>query len=340
MKILKYLFFLILIFFIGSAIYIAVQPNEFEVKRSRTIDVPAAVIYDNVVDFKNWEAWSPWVEKDSETKIFLGKQTKGVDGSYQWEDSHGRGSMKTLKTSPNKSITLQMQYDNQKPSIVNWEFASIQNDKTNVTWTIKSEQIPFLFKAYGIMNGGFDNIIGPYFERGLEKLDSVVVASTKQYSIKTNGVTQHSGGFYIYNTTSCKISEIETKIKEMLPQVGAYALTHNITMAGPPFVYYHKWDDINNAAIFSCCIPTTAKVITEDDSHILTGQLEAFKAVETTLTGNYSNLKEAWDKTMSYIEDNAIEFAENGPMIETYITDPSKKPNPADWVTKIYIAVQ
>ena len=190
------------------------------------------------------------------------------------------------------------------------------------------------------MEGGFDNMIGPDFERSLEKLDSIVVESTKQYNVEVNGVTQHSGGFYIYNTTSCKISEIESKMKDMLPQVGAYAMTHNITMAGPPFVYYHKWDEANDAAIFSCCVPTTAKVITADDSNILTGQLEPFKAVETTLTGDYSNLKEAWDKAMTYIPENELEFTENGPMLEVYVTDPMEQPNPANWVTKIFIAVK
>ena len=54
-------------------------------------------------------------------------------------------------------------------------------------------------------------MIGPDFERGLEKLDSIVTESMKVYSIKTEGTTTHSGGFYIYNTTSCKISDLENK---------------------------------------------------------------------------------------------------------------------------------
>ena len=52
------------------------------------------------------------------------------------------------------------------------------------------------------------------------------------------------------------------------------------------------------------------------------------------------NLKEAWDKTMTYIQTNNLEFTETGPMIETYLTDPMETPNPADWVTEIFIAVK
>jgi len=55
--------FFIIILIITSFTYIAIQPNSYDVKRTRTIDAPAAVIFNNVNDFRNWEAWSPWVEK-------------------------------------------------------------------------------------------------------------------------------------------------------------------------------------------------------------------------------------------------------------------------------------
>ena len=80
--------------------------------------------------------------------------------------------------------------------------------------------------------------------------------------------------------------------------------------------------------------------MTEDDSHILTGQLEPFKTIKTVLTGNYDNLEEAWITTMNYITDNNLEISESGPMLETYVTDPLEQPNPAKWVTEIYIAIK
>ena len=128
---------------------------------------------------------------------------------------------------------------------------------------------------------------------------------------------------------------------EMLSKVGQYAMTNNIPMAGAPFVYFHKWDAKNDATIFSCCVPTPNQVITTTESGILTGQLEPFKAINTTLKGNYSNRKEAWDKTMKFIIDSHYEFIpENSPMLEVYQTDPMNAPNPADWITQIYIAVK
>lgn len=340
MKFFKYFLFLCLIACIALAIYIAVQPNSFKVSREHVMEAPASVAYNNVVDFQNWEAWSPWIEKDPNTSITLGENTLGVGGNYSWTDSQGKGSMKTKEVIENNEIDQEIQFDNYQPSNVNWKFEALEPAKTKVTWTMTAEKLPFMFKAYALANGGFDAMIGPDFERGLVKLDSVLQESMKVYNIKVNGVTQHSGGFYLYNTTSCKISEMENKMQEMLPKVLEYAKSNNIALAGAPYINYLKWDEANNATIFSCCVPTTAQVITADDSDILTGYMDAFRAVETTLTGDYNNLKEAWDIAMKYVPEHGYEFKENGPMLETYLTDPIQTPNPADWITKIYIAIK
>jgi effector-binding domain-containing protein len=340
MKALKYILFLLLIAIIGSAIYVAVQPNSFEISRTRTIKAPAPVIYSNVIDFKNWEAWSPWVEKESSTEITLSEQTKGVGGSYSWTDNDGAGTMKTLETVPNTTIQQEMQFADFPASDILWNFKPNEDGSTDATWTISGKDLPFGFKAYAAFSGGMEKQIGPDFERGLEKLDSIVQASMKVYSVTVNGITQHSGGFYLYNTTSCKINELPSKMQDMLPKVGMYVIKNNISTAGAPYVNYHKWDEENNAVMFSCCVPTVEKVITDSDSGILTGQLQPFKAVKTTLKGDYKNLKEAWETATKYIPENSLIPEEQGPTIETYLTDPMNTPNPADYITEIYIAVK
>lgn len=339
MKALKYILFLLLILFIGLAIYVAVQPNSFEVQRTRTINAPVSVVYENVIDFKNWESWSSWAEADPDMKITLAEQTRGINGSYTWEDKDGIGTMKTLDTKANETIIQEMQFAEFPKSEVTWNLKPNGNNKTDVTWKINGKDLPFGFKAFAVFMGGMEKQIGPNYERSLEKLDSILVADMKKYDITVSGVTQHSGGFYLYNTTSCKMEDFKTKMQEMMPQIGAYAATNNVTMAGKPFVIYHKWDEANNAVMFSCCIPTTSKIVTEDPN-VLTGQLDPFKAVKTILKGDYENLKETWEKTMSYIATNNLEQIETGPMIESYLTDPISVPNPAEWITEIYIAVK
>lgn len=339
MKYIKYIFFLLLIAIIAISIYIAVQPSEFSVTRTRTINAPAAVIYNNVNDYKNWASWSSWVEKDPDMKITLPELTKGEGSSYTWEDKDGIGTMKTIETNQNKSITQVMQFSDFPSSDVSWKFNPNANGSTDVTWNIMGKNLPFGFKAFAAFMGGMEKQIGPEYERSLEKLSEVVLLDMKKYSIVVDKeTTQHSGGFYIYNTAATTFEAFKGKMASMLPEVIAYAQKNNITMSGAPYVLYHKWDKENNTIMFSCCVPTTAKATTEGD--ILTGQLPPFKAVKTTLNGDYSNLEKTWEKAMKAITESGLEQEENGPTIEAYLNSPMNTPNPADLKTEIYIAVK
>lgn len=340
MKAFKYILFLLLIIIIGTSIYITVQPNQYTLSRSRVIAAPAPVLFNEVNDYKNWPSFSPWLEQEPEATLTYLDETSGTNAGYAWNGAIlGEGNMSTLAVTEDESISQKINFIKpfESESNIDWTFEP-QNDSTKVTWTM-SGKMDFMSKMYTAFAGSFEKTIGPDFERGLFKLDSVAVASMKAYNIRIMGITQHGGGYYLYKTTSCKISELPNKIKTMLPEVSAYAYNNRIATTGMPFVNYHKWDEENNAVMFSSCVPTTEKIITEDGD-ILTGQLPPFTAVKTILLGNYSHLNEAWAKGMSFIQEKGLETLEEGPTIEVYSNINGNVPNPADWITEIYIAIK
>jgi effector-binding domain-containing protein/ribosome-associated toxin RatA of RatAB toxin-antitoxin module len=342
MKIFKYISFLLLIAVIGTIIYIAVQPNQFSFSSSRLIKVPSSILYNKVNDFKNWHEFSPWIENEPKAKLSYGEKTVGAGGNYSWNgEILGESSMKTLAVKENKSISQYISFT--KPyktdSETNWTFETTEAG-TKVTWSMKGH-LNFMTKMLTIFKGtSIEKNTIPDFERGLFKLDSVATADMKKYTITANGITQHNGGYYLYHSTSCKINALKSKIATMFPEVMAYAKKNNITIVGKPFVNYSTWDEENDMVIFSCGVPINDGVVIIAESDFLIGQLPVFRTVKTTLKGDYSNLKEAWDSTMKYITDNNLEAEENGPMLETYITDATNLDNPADWITELYMAVK
>ena len=340
MRTFKYFAFILLIAIIGTAIYIAVQPNKFSFSRSRVINAPASVLFNKVNDFKNWPEFSPWIELEPNLNINYGSKTLGTGASCSWEGKIlGEGSMKTLAANENQFISqyISILKPYESESEIHWDFETADGG-TKVTWSMSGEQ-DFISKMYTTFTGSIEKQNAPDFERGLFKLDSTVTADMKKYSITVHGETDHGGGFYLYNSTSCKINELESKIAEMMPKVEDYANKNNIATAGAPFVNYIVWDEQNNAVIFSACVPTTDRVITTD-SDVLTGELPAFRAIKTTLKGHYSNLTEAWETARKYVSTDSLAIAENGPMLEVYTTDQAKLPNPADWITELYIAIK
>lgn len=339
MKLLKYLLFLVLILIIGTAIYVAVQPNSYEFQRSRVMEVPAAVVFDKVNDYKEWPSFSPWHEMDPEANITYGQTAVGEGASYTWDgDDLGEGGMKTISTKPHSQISQSIEFVEpfESQANINWSFEPTENG-TKVIWSMDGQQ-DFKTKFFTALMGPIEKETGPQFERSLEKLDSLLVEDIKTYSIKVDGMTEHSGGFYIYNTASSKIEDVQDKIDEMMPKVGGYALANNISRAGSPFVIYHRWDEENGTVMFSCCIPTSSKMMTSEND-ILTGQLEPFRALKTTLNGNYNNLQEAWDKTMAYIAEHPITAPVDGKMIQTYVNNAEVIANPKNYITELFIEV-
>ena len=339
MKIAKYIIFLLLIVFIGISIYVAVQPNSYEVSRTRTINAPAEVIYDNIIDFKNWEAWSAWAERDPDLKITLPEQTKGVGGYYSWEDKDGIGTMKTTSTEPYSSIEQEMQFDDFEPSDVNWIFELNEEGGTKVTWIMKGDKIPFMFKAYSAMSGGFDKMIGPDFERGLEKLDSVVTASMSKYEITIDGIKEYGGGFYLYKTINANNSNISQIMGQQYGSLMAYMGTNNIAMNGMPMTVYHEMNNEAGTVIMSNGIPVREKIEVSEDSDILCGYMPKMKVLKGTLLGNYTNLGAAWSALMQHLSINNLVQSDDKPF-EIYSNDPGNFPNPADWKTELYIPLK
>ncbi|WP_299114974.1 SRPBCC family protein [uncultured Winogradskyella sp.] len=339
MKALKYILFLILIVVIGLAIYIAVQPNSYEVERSRTIKAPAAVVYNNVIDFKNWEAWNSWKEEHPEIEISLPEKTNGVGGSYSWTQDGDVGTMKTTATATNDSIIQEMQFSDFPKSDVKWNFTANEDGSTTVNWKISGKDLPFGFKAFATLMGGMEKQIGPHYERGLEMLDSVVVNSMKAYSVKTDGITEYGGGFYMYKTTSATSSNISQIMGKQYGEIMSYMAKNDVVQTGMPFTIYNEMNDANNNIIMSQAIPVQNKVEIAQGSEILCGYIPKTKVFKTTLKGNYTNLPKAWESAMTYIAKNNLQQSELKPF-EIYQTDPGNYPNPADWITEVYIPIK
>lgn len=340
MKILKYVLFLLLIAIIGTAIYVAVQPNEYAFSRSKEIKAPTTLIFNEVNDYKNWPNFSPWIEQEPDANLTYGNKTSGVDGSYAWNgEILGEGNMKTIAVEANKSIAQQIEFIKPFESVsnINWTFEN-KNGATNVTWSMEGKQ-DFMTKMFTTFMGSIEDNTGPDFERGLFKLDSIVTASMQKYSVNVDGVTEYGGGFYMYKTTSATGANISQIMGKQYGEIMTYMSKNNIIANGMPFTIYNEMNPETGNIIMSNAIPVMNKVKVEKGSEVLCGFIPKIKVLKTTLKGNYTNLPKAWEATFKHIAENGLEQANLKPF-EIYTNDPGNFPNPASWTTEIYIPLK
>ncbi|WGF91203.1 SRPBCC family protein [Aequorivita marisscotiae] len=340
MKILKYLFFLLLIVIIGSAIYFGTQDGTFNIQDSEVIAAPPEVVFNKVNDYKSWEEWGPWKKEDPTITFTYAEKTSGEGASYSWEGDMS-GSMTTTKVIPNKEIaqdlTLQTPAGERKNKVY-WTFEEVE-EGTKVTWGMKGEH-PLIDKVYYALSGfDFETAMHEMNKTGLDAIAKEVAEDIKQYSINVDGVTQYGGGYYMYTTTVAKQDAVNEKMTPLMNEVLKFVKQHNLNMAGNPFTIYNEIDNANNTVIFSAGIPVKEQVITPEGSPVVCGFMDPVTTIKISLKGNYEHLSEAYLKGRQYITENGHEIDTTRKMFEVYVTDPEEVPNPANWVTEIYIPI-
>ncbi|MGV6829127.1 MAG: SRPBCC family protein [Flavobacteriales bacterium] len=340
MKILKYLFFFILLIFITGALYFGTKDGNYDIKDTAIIKAPIEMVFNQVNDLKNWEHWGPWKKEDSTMVFTYGNKTQGEGAYYSWKGQMD-GAMKTTKVIENKEIlqdlTLFTPAGERNPEVY-WKFETVP-DGTKVTWGMTGEHtlIDKMFYTFSSMD--FEKNMHDMNNKGLKGIKEEVKKEMNQYTIKVQGIKEYGGGYYLYKTASSKIEDIGLKIAPMMNEVQTFMLLNEIPQTGMPFTIYNQIDAENGTVIFSTCIPVNEKILTKKEDPVLCGFMEQTNAVKTSLLGNYKHLTETYVIANQYIKEHHLIKIPNQAMFEMYSNDPSKVKNPAQWRTEVYIPV-
>lgn len=334
MRILKYIFLLLLLSLVALSIFMATQKSDFTIERSKFINSPKPAVYNYVNDYKNWEDFGSWTLEDPEIKIVYPQKTIGKGASYSWEGKEGEGQMRTLFVKENDSISQKMNFNGTSATVC-WTFKDTIGG-TKVSWK-SNGKMSFMFKIYAALNGGVDRVIGTMYESSLANLDKALDYEINTFSIKVLGLVKKPQCFYLRQTFTSEIAKINKNFKIVIPKIETFCKENNVQINGKPFIIYHTYDITNSIAKISICIPINTEIFTSAGSDILSGKLEAFEAIKTTVIGDISHTKKGYDKTVQYINKNQLTISPAFSHIEIYSTAKTDIKNPSKWVTEIYI---
>ncbi|WP_353777814.1 GyrI-like domain-containing protein [Winogradskyella sp. 3972H.M.0a.05] len=330
MKALKYILLLLLIVVIALGIYTAVQPNEYDVKRTQLIKAPTDLVFNNVNDFKNWESWGPWYDDDPTIETTYPENTSGEGASYSWTSKDGPGNMKTVGVEKNKMIAQKLQFADYEPTDTFWRFEETP-EGTNVTWQMKADEVPFMFKFFGVLSGGMDNMLGPMMERGLVKMDSVMQLEVKAYEEKMANafkigdikeMDMQEQKFIGYPHKAKMDHEVMTNLfMESLPKAGAYAMQHLEYGEFTPAAVFTNWDEEKGEVEFMIGLVLNKDLAPDGAMQSMT--LPAGKTVMVSKFGQYGTGDEKAHMAIdAYLKEH--NFTQNGPVWEMYVNDPTQ----------------
>ncbi|MCX7899387.1 MAG: SRPBCC family protein [Methylocystis sp.] len=171
------LFALIFLFAVSILIaYISLQPAAFRISRSTMINAPAHQVYVQVNDLRNWELWSPWAKLDPNATTAYEGSPLGVGQSFSWKGNKqvGVGKMTIKESLQDERIRIKLDFT--KPMLashdVQFDFKAINDDQTEVTWSMSGEN-EFMGKAMNLVMN-MERMIGGQYEQGLANLKALV----------------------------------------------------------------------------------------------------------------------------------------------------------------------
>ena len=165
------------------AIVVALQPSAFAITRAATINAPASVVFAQVDDFHNWEAWSPWAKRDPHMKSTYSGPERGEGASYGWagNDEVGEGRMTITESDPSERILIDLEFLKPFPArdLTEFTFAPVEGrpDRSKVTWTMSGEN-NFMGKAFCLFMD-MDAMVGGDFEKGLASMGAAAEADAE-----------------------------------------------------------------------------------------------------------------------------------------------------------------
>lgn len=337
MRILKYLFLLLLLSLVASSIFIATQKGNFTVEKSKIINSPKSVVYNYVNDTKNFVDWNSIAKEDSLLVITPGKKSVGLGSFLTWNGAEESGNLKTTHVKANDSISQNFNFNDNSATMV-MHFKDTLG-KTKVTWKATGE-MDFLYKITNSFNGGAAKALGLIFEKSLVHLNKKLDNEMNTFTTKVDGLVNKTEVFYLAQTFTSEFSKVTTNSRVVFSKISKFCKKNNIIQKGKPFVIYHTYDTIKNTTKISICIPIKDAIFLTEGSDISSKTLPAFQAIKTTLVGDYSHNKQALDKTRNYIKTKKHQLDEVFSHLEIYTIGKNEIKNPSKWTTEIYFPLK
>jgi uncharacterized protein YndB with AHSA1/START domain len=148
--------------------------DTYTVERSTIVRADADRVYQQIVDFHRWPAWSPWEDVDPNMQRSYAGPAEGVGSVYEWSGNRkaGAGRMEITGAEPLSRVVIDLRFHKPFKSQSTITFTlTAEGDSTRVTWTMTGTRTLGL-RVMGVFTS-MDKLVGGDFEKGLTRLRTV-----------------------------------------------------------------------------------------------------------------------------------------------------------------------
>jgi effector-binding domain-containing protein len=322
------LLLIVLFFLIGLLL-----PSKLHMEDSIVIKQPASLIFKQVNNYKNWEAWSPWRETDPAMEIVYTGPAFGVNSSYSWTSkTHGDGTLTITESIPYKKVSNELKFM-EGPGTSKTDFVFEETPEgTKVTWSLDIPHLAYPVERYfGLMMPG---MMKEFFRNGLENMKKVCESMPAPILVTMTSFPETN---LISVLDSCNWQDYGVKMGQMFGELMTYLEKNKLVLAtGPAMTIYTKWDEAAQFAVFEAAIPVSQPGKTS--GRVAFRTIPETKALKGTHYGRYEDIGPVYMALDEYIREFGLK--EGCCPMEIYITDPMMEPDTSRWQTDVYFVIQ
>lgn len=311
------LLIILLLALAAAIIWLAQQPAELNIERTRTIKASPEKLCDTVCDFKTWPQWSAWLMHEPDTKLDYSPAYQEKGGWYTWDGKLvGAGKLTHLDKTPLQSIQQKIEFTRPMRSQgdVYWKFSPVDGG-TEVTWGMRS-QLPFFLRWLGPM---IAEGVSKDYDIGLGKLAQFVGDDSDPFDIGFEGMVEMPEETYIAKRYEGSLADLPAAAQAHFPQLMQAVTQHGLEQTGMPFTPLHQFNKKKQWLVCEMAIPVKAVKVAGGFN---AGKLPARKYFRSTLRGEYQHLELAWYAAFSHVRMRKLKVVKGAPMVERYASDP------------------
>lgn len=333
MKFLKALLLIVTIMVGIWVVLCAVGPTNMNTIRTTTIDAPASMVYAEVVDFKNWEAWSPWEGQDTTMVTTYEGADKGEGAIMKWTSQQMGGGMQTLTEAvENESIKTTLTFtDWEGESKADWTFNETDG-KTEVSWSMESSEFPFMARGIMLLMGGNASLEEDY-DKGLAALKEVVESKPMWAPMSEMVEDMWYLGIERDNLTMADLQDGQAH-GPAYQALSVFMAENEIASAGMPICLSRRYSEESMDLTFA--IPIADSLAAGEG--MMVGKIPAGKLMYDIHYGPYDGIAETWNKFEPWFEQNPMQVRYYP--YEQYVNDPMTVSDPSEIQTKIAYPVE
>jgi len=331
MKTLKNILFVVVGLIVLLVLVGFLLPREIHVERSAVIAASPETVYDVVITPKEFNAWSPWADRDTAmTPEYFGPES-GVGAGFTWsseQDDVGSGKYEISGVVQNERVDVALDFGEMGTSSSAYILEPTEGG-TRVTWTMDTDMgMSPIARYFGLM---MDSWVGTDYEKGLKNLQEYI-KNRPSWHVENIELTQTSAFPMLSVREEIDPSEIGSMLERNYGAIVQFINANNLQLSAPPFAIYHHWPmDGKGKADVEAAIPITA-------AHAGTGAIKGSDFAGGTVAiayfyGPYEQSGNGHTKLHQWAAENGHQLAE--PPWEVYVTDPGQEPDPAKWLTMI-----